>query len=296
MRDGRSPPRLPRRDCLRTGRVPEYPAMRLGMHGLVAVFIVCVLAATLGAEAQQTAKVARIGYLAGALAANPHFPEAFRQGLRDLGHDESRNILIEYRSAEGQLERLADLAVELVRLKVDVILSEGTPPTLAAKQATKAIPIVFAASADAVESGIVVSLARPGGNVTGLTFFGPELVGKHLQLLKQAVRGISRVAVLWQSGGPGALPGRTQRILLKEIEAAVRALAVQLQLVDTRGPGDFDRAFSEMTTARTDALTVLTSYMLFNERKHLAVLAAKNRLPAMYPWTDAAVAGAPPVT
>ena len=254
------------------------------------MLVLAILAAPLAADAQPD-KVARIGYLAGSLAANPHFPEAFRQGLRDLGYVERRNILIEYRSADGQLERLPDLAAELVRLKVDVLVSEGTPPTLAAKQATKTIPIVFAASADAVHSGIVASVARPGGNVTGLSFFGPELVGKQLQLLKQAVPRIARVAVLWQSGGSGALPERTQKVLLKETEVAARALAVQLQPVEVRSSGDFDRAFSEMTTARVDALTVLTSYMLFVERRRLADLAAKNHLPAIYPWTDAADVG-----
>ncbi len=247
-----------------------------------------LLAVPLAAEAQEPAKVARIGYLAAALAANPHFPEGFRQGLRDLGYVESRNIVIEYRSAEGQLERLPDLAAELVRLKVDVLVSEGTPPTLAAKQATKTIPIVFAAAADAVGSGIVASLARPGGNVTGLSFLGPELVGKHLQLLKQAVPGGSRVAVLWQPGGLGK---RTEEEMLKETQNAARALAVRLQFVEARGPGDFDRAFSEMTTARAGALTVLTSFMLFNERRRLVDLAAKNRLPAIYPWTEAVGAG-----
>jgi putative ABC transport system substrate-binding protein len=239
-------------------------------------------------KAQQAAKVPRIGYLAAAMSTNPHFPEAFRQGLRDLGYVESRNILIEYRSAEGQLERLPDLAVELVRLKVDVLVSEGTPPTLAAKQATKTIPIVFASAADAVGSGIVPSLARPGGNVTGLSFLGPELVGKHLQLLKEAVPGITRVAVLWQPAGLGE---RTQREMLKEIQDAARALGMQLQLVEARSPGDFERAFSKMTTARADALTVLTSFMLLNERRRLTGLAAKNRLPAVYPWTEAVNAG-----
>ncbi len=179
----------------------------------------------LAAEAQQPAKIARIGYLAANMVANPHFPEAFRQGLRDLGYVEGQNILIEYRSAEGQLERLPDLAAELVRLKVDVLVSEGTPPSLAAKQATRTIPIVFAASADAAGSGLVVSLARPGGNVTGLSFLGPETVGKCLQLLKEAVPGITRVAVLSHPGNPSEA---TRKVMLKETEVAARALAVRL--------------------------------------------------------------------
>jgi len=250
-----------------------------------------LLAAPLASEAEERAKVARIGYLAADIANNPHFREGFRQGLRDLSYVEGRNIVIEYRSADGQFERLPDLAGELVRRKVDVLVSEGTPPTLAAKQATKTIPIVFAASADPVGSGIVTSLARPGGNVTGLTFIGPDVVAKQLQLLREAVPRITRVAVLWQPGGPGGLPERTQRDLLKPTEDAARALAMRLQLVQTLGPGDFDKAFSEMTRGRADALIVLTSFMLFNERRHVADLAAKGRLPAIYPWTDAVDAG-----
>ncbi|MGQ0656060.1 MAG: ABC transporter substrate-binding protein [Betaproteobacteria bacterium] len=228
-----------------------------------------LLATPLAAGAQQPAKVTRIGYLAGALTANPHLAEAFRQGLRERGYVENRNVRIEYRSAEGQLERLSDLAVELVRLKVDVLMTEGTPPTLAAKQATQTIPIVFAGAADAVAGGLVASLARPGGNVTGLTFLGPDIVGKHLQLLKQTLPKFARVAVLWQSAGPGALPERAQKALLNETETAARALAVQLHPVEVRGSGDFERAFSEIAAARVDAVTVLTSFMMFVERKRI---------------------------
>ena len=243
-------------------------------------------AALLAAEAQQ--KIARIGYLAANLVANPHFPEAFRQGLRDLGYVEGQNILIEYRSAEGQPERLPTLAAELVRLKVDVLASEGTPPSLAAKQATGTIPIVFTASADAVGSGLVASLARPGGNITGLSFLAPETVAKCLQLLKEVVPGITRAAVLWQRGGLGE---RTEKDMLKEAEAAARALGARLQIVEARGPADFDRAFSEMTRAHAGGLSVLTSIMLFSERRRLADLAAKHRLPAVYPWREAVDAG-----
>ena len=217
-----------------------------------------LLAAPLAAEAQQAAKVARIGYLSPNLAASPHLREAFRQGLRDLGYVEGRNVVIEYRDAEGKLERLPALAAELVALKVDVIVAAGTPAALAAKQATRTLPIVFAAAADPVASGLVTSLARPGGNVTGLSSLAPELVGKRLELLKQAVPGVSRVAVLWQ---PGALGERTEKDMLKEAEVAARALGVRLQFVEARGPADFDRAFSDMTRARAGALTVLPSTM-----------------------------------
>jgi len=247
-----------------------------------------LVAAPLAAEAQQAAKIARIGYLAGNLAASPHLLEAFRQGLRDLGYVEGRNVVIEYRDAEGKLERLPALAAELVALKVDVMQVGGTPHALAAKQATKTIPIVFAAAADAVGSGIVPSLARPGGNVTGLSLLAPELVGKGLELLKQAVPRVSRVAVLWH---PGVFPERTEKDMLKEAEVAARALRVRLQFVEARGPADFDRAFSDMTRAGAGALTLLTSTMFLSERRRLVDLAAKHRLPAVYPWREGVDAG-----
>ncbi len=248
-----------------------------------------LLAAPLAAEAQQAAKVARIGYLSTNLAANPHLHEAFLQGLRDLGYVEGRNVVIEYRDAEGKPERLPALAAELVALKVDVIVvAEAHHAALAAKQATRTIPIVFAAAADPVESGLVTSLARPGGNVTGLSIVAPELVGKCLELLKQAVPGVSRVAVLWE---PGAVGERTEKDMLKEADVAARALGVRLQFVEVRGPADFDRAFSDMTRARAGALTVLPSNMFVNERRRLVDLAAKNRLPAVYPWRESVDAG-----
>src|SRR5229473_6962912 len=215
---------------------------RTFLAGTGAVLLVAPLA-----EAQQAAKVPRIGYLSPNLAANPHVHEAFRQGLRDLGYVESRNVVIEYRSAEGKFERLPALAAELVALKVDVIVAPNTVAALAAEQATKTIPIVFATAGDPVGSGLVTSLARPGGNVTGLSILAPELVGKGLELLKQAVPGVSRVAVLWQ---PGGVPERPDRDMRKEVEVAARALGVRLQFIEARGPDDFDRAFSEMTRAR----------------------------------------------
>jgi ABC-type uncharacterized transport system substrate-binding protein len=247
------------------------------------------LAAPLVAEAQQATKVARIGYLLSNPAANPHLHEAFRQGLRDLGYVEGRNLVIEYRSAEGKLERLPALAAELVALKVDVIVAGGgTPAALAAKQATKTIPIVFVPLADPVTSGLVTSLARPGGNVTGLSVLLPELVGKCLEQLTRAVPGVSRVAVLWQ---PDAYPERTGKDMLKGADVAARALGVRLQFLEARGPADFDRAFSGMTRARAGALTVLTSNMLLGERRRLVDLAAENRLPAVYTWREFVDAG-----
>ena len=231
------------------------------------------------AEAQQVAKVPRIGYLVGSLAGDPHRTEAFRQGLRDLGYVEGGNVVIEYRDAEGKLERLPALAAELVALKVDVIVTSGTLAALAAKQATRTLPIVFSPAGDPVTSGLVTSLARPGGNITGLSALNPELVGKRLELLKQAVPGVSRVAVLWQ---PGAFGERAEKDMLKGAEVAARALGVQPQFVEARGPADFDRAFSDMTKTRAGALTVLGSNMFVSERRRLVDLAAKNRLPAVY--------------
>jgi len=238
-----------------------------------------LLAAPLAAEAQQAAKIARIGWLAVNLAAAPRLEEAFRQGLRDLGYVEGRNVVIEIRDAEGKPERLPALAAELVALKVDVIVAPNTPQALAAKQATRTLPIVFSFVADPVASGLVTSLARPGGNVTGLSSLTPELVGKRLELLTQAVPGVSRVAVLWQPGFQGE---RTDKDMLKGADVAARALGVRLQFVEAQGPADIDRAFSDMTRARAGALTVVGNTMFITERRRLVDLAAKNRLPAVY--------------
>ena len=243
-----------------------------------------VLAAPLAADAQQAAKVPRIGILPpGPISERQHLWETFRQGLRELGYVEGKNITLVFPSAEVTPERVPHLAAELVRLKVDVIVAGTTPAALAAKQATKTIPIVAATMADPVGDGLVASLARPGGNITGSTFLGPELVPKRLELLKDAIPGTSRVAALWH---PGAYSEPTMRDMLKEIETAARALAVQLQLVRVRGPADFDRAFSAMTTERAGALIVLPSPMLYSERKRIVDLAAKHRLPAIYAWRE----------
>src|SRR5262245_49218150 len=262
------------------------------MRGLRLAFTITLLLGGLfsssAAEAQEAAKVARIGYLSTNLAASPHLPEAFRQGLRDLGYVEGRNVVIEYRGAEGKRERLPALEAALVALKVDVLVAITTLEALAAKQATSTIPIVFAAVADPVTSGFVTSLARPGGNVTGLSLLAPEIVGKRLELLTQAVPGISRVAFLWY---PRAVGERTERDFLKGTDVAARALGVRLQVVEARGPENFDRAFSEMNTARADALTVSGAAMFSNERRRLVDLAAKHRLPTVYAWREFVEAG-----
>jgi putative ABC transport system substrate-binding protein len=242
----------------------------------------------LGVSAQQTTKIPRIGFLTSGLAVNPHLPEAFRRGLHDLGYVEGRNVVIEYRDAEGKLERFPALAAELVALKVDVIVAGNVPQAMAAMQATRTLPIVFAAAADPVASGLVASLARPGGNVTGLSLMFPELVAKWLELLKQAIPGASRVALLWQ---PGVVGERTEKDILMDAEAAARALGVRLPVVEVRGPADFDMAFSDMTKARTDALALMSTPTLFGERRRLLDLAAKNRLPTVFPYREYLDAG-----
>ena len=232
------------------------------------------------AEAQQAAKPARIGYLALDLAASSDLREAFLQGLRDLGYIEGRNLVIEYRDAQGKPERFPALAAELVALNVDVILAGGgTLGALAAKQATTTLPIVFPGVGDPVADGLVASLARPGGNLTGLSGVSTELTGKLLELLTQAVPGVSRVAFLLK---PDASPERTMQIFRKEADAAAQALGVQLQVVEARGPEDFDRAFSDMSEARAGALVVLVTPAFFNARQRLVDLAAKHRLPTVF--------------
>jgi len=238
-----------------------------------------ILAGPRAAKAQQAAKIARIGYLAGNLASGPQFPEAFRQGLRDLGYVEGRNMVIEYGDAEGKAERFPALAAELVARKVDVILAPGTEHALAAKQATKTIPIVFADISDPELRGLVTSLARPGGNITGLSNLQPELIGKGLELLKQTVPGVNLVAFLWQRD---VLPEPAQRDILQRAEVAAKAARVRLQFLDVRGSEGFDRAFSDMTRARIDAVIVWGGATFISERQRIAELAAKNRLPATY--------------
>ena len=234
--------------------------------------------------AQEAGKPARIGFVATNVAGNPNVVGAFRQGLRDLGYLEGRNLVIEYRSAEGKLERFPALAAELVSLRVDVIVAANTQAALAAKQATATIPIVFAGPPDPVSSGLVTSLARPGGNITGLSSLPtPQLVGKSLELLTQAVPRRTRIAALWHRD----YPERMQQDILGAIDAAARTLGVHLQLVEARGgPENFDRAFSEMTRAHAESLAVLTSVLFMSERRRLVDLAAKHRIPAVYAVRD----------
>jgi len=231
------------------------------------------------AGAQQVGKVYRVGYLAtGSSSSSRYVIEAFREGLRERGWVEGQNIVIDYRFAEGRYDRLPDLAAELVRLKVDVIVAAPSPPAAAAKNATGTIPIVMiGAGADPVGQGLVASLARPGGNVTGLSYsVGQEIFGKQLALLTEAVPKIRRVAVLWNPAISGQAPA------IEDVKVAARALGVQLQVLEARGPDDFDRAFAAMAKERVGALLVLVDSMFSFHGTRLAGLAAKNRLPAAY--------------
>ena len=239
------------------------------------------------AQAQQAVKMARIGYLASNLA-NQGPLDAFRQGLRDVGYVEGRNVVIEYRDAQGKLDPLPALAAELVALKVDVIVASSTAAALAARQATTIVPIVFATVPDPVATGLVASLARPGGNVTGLSNLNADLVGKCLEYFTQAVPAARRIAILWQ---PGAFGEHTEKEMLKAAEVAARVLGIELQFVEARGPADIDKAFSEITGARADAVAVLVSGMLLGERRRLVDLAARNRLPVIYTFRELVDAG-----
>src|SRR6266481_5078068 len=240
-----------------------------------------VLAAPFAAEAQPVAKVYRIGLLGGTpTTAEPRLWEGFFQEMRERGYVEGRNTIFDGRWYGDHPERLPALAAELVQLKVDVIVAGAAPAPEAAQRATSTIPIVMAIHSDPVGSGLVVSLAKPGKNVTGLSTLGPELTGKRLQLLKEAVPGISRVAVL---SNP---TDTTQALLLREAQVAARSLKVHLQVLEARAPSDFAGAFSAMTKERAGGVLVLTSSMFYDQRTRIAELAARSRLPAIYTVKD----------
>jgi len=232
-------------------------------------------------EAQQPAKVHRIGVLAAvSLSTISARIDAFRQGLHEVGYVEGKNIVIEYRFAEGKLDRLSELAAELVRLKVDVIVSAGPTSTRSAKEATSMIPIVMAWDNDPVANGFVASLARPGGNITGLSTLSPEISGKQLQLLKEIVPRLSRVAVL----GISTQPGNAQ--LVKETELAAGAFGVKLQYLDVLSPKDIEIVFRAASKGRADAVLVLPNPVLISQRAQVIELAIKSRLPAIYPYRE----------
>jgi putative tryptophan/tyrosine transport system substrate-binding protein len=253
--------------------------MRLHAVGLVVTLACAFLVVPLATDAQQPTKAARIGVLSAARGGlspgpSPTF-EAFRQGLRALGYVEGQNIAIESRNAEGQVERLPALAAELVRLPVDVIVTTGENAARAAQHATRTIPIVIAAGADPVEAGLVASLARPGGNLTGLSLLSPELGGKRLELLKEAVPLASRVGVLFNPASRGDVHQ------WRETEGAARALGVQLHALEVRRAEEFERAFATAASAGVGALVVFRNFLNATHRTQILQLAAQRRLPVM---------------
>jgi putative ABC transport system substrate-binding protein len=255
---------------------------------LLGVLALALLAAPLAAEAQTSAKVYRIGLLGGSPPTSPEASPlwgAFFQGLRDLGYVEGHNIDIEGRWYGDRVERLPALADELVHLPVDVIVAGTAPSPESAKRATSTIPIVMALHPDPVASGLVASLARPGGNVTGLSAVGPELSRKQLQLLKEAVPSLSRVAVLSNPTIP------SHALSVREIEVAAGALKVRLQVLEARAPGDFVGVFSAATKERAGALMILGGSIFFAHKARLAELAAQSRLPTMVGPREFAQAG-----
>jgi putative ABC transport system substrate-binding protein len=261
--------------------IPGGRAVAATVITLSLVVAISILAAPVATDAQAAGAIHRIGFL-GAGSRPPvtwHLFEAFRQGLRELGWVEGQNIVIEYRFAEGRFERVPDLAAELVQLKADVIVVGSTPPALAAKNATGTIPIVMVAIGDPVRQGLVASLARPGGNITGLSLTaGFETVSKGLELLKETVPKLRRAALLSNPANP------SHALVIREMKGAARSLGVQLQLVEARDLNEFDGAFTAMAKERAGALFVVLDPLFILHRARLAGLAAKNRLPSMY-WS-----------
>src|SRR6266487_655085 len=238
------------------------------------------------ANAQPAKKVPRIGALApGVPATASHLTAAFAEGLREHGYVDGQNVVVERRYADNRAERMSEIAAELVRLKVDVIVTSSDLGVAAVKQQTQTIPIVMANSTDPVGTGFVASLARPGGNVTGLSSLSPELSGKRLELLKEALPGLSRVAIVWNPDVRGGV------LECKETESAARSLRLQLQSVEVNRTDDFDRAFAALTTGRAQALTVAAFSLVFMNRSQIASLTQKNRLPSMFGLREFADAG-----
>jgi putative ABC transport system substrate-binding protein len=269
------------------GQEKESP-IQLSTIRLIATLALVIFTAPLVAEAQQATTVYRIGRLSpGSPLLVAHLWEAFRQGLHELGYVEGQNLILEARYAEGSPERLHDVATELVRLPVDVIVAEGAAAVRAAQHATRTIPIVMAAGVDAVGEGLVASLARPGGNITGLSFLGEELPGKRLEILKETVPQSTRIAVL---ANP-AFPAYASR--LYTLTMAARALGLHLHVVEVRRADELDTAFAEVTRAGADAVLVIEDAVVLNSERGRVVadLAATTRLPVMYGWREWVVAG-----
>jgi ABC-type uncharacterized transport system substrate-binding protein len=250
---------------------PSVMGVALKLLGIM-LFALCA-----AVEAQQPQKIHRIGVLGATSPATIAARlDAFRQGLRELGYIEGKNIVVEYRYADGKLNRVPALAAEMVRLNVEVILTGGSAATRPAKEATTTIPIVMAQDTDPVGNGFVTSLARPGGNITGLSIVAPEIGGKQLELLKESVPKLLRVVV------PSNPDEASYAQLRKETELAAKALKIETQFLDARGPQDIDTAFREATKRRADAILVPTMPIVAAQRAQIADLAVKNRLPAMY--------------
>jgi putative ABC transport system substrate-binding protein len=255
------------------------------------VFVSLAVKAQAEAQVGQTAKIARIGYLITPPLESPEaraLLDALRQGLRERGYVEGRNIIIEVRAADGKVERFPRLASELVRLKLDLIVAANTPAARGVRQATSTVPIVVPIMGDPVGDSLVTTLAKPGGNITGSTFLGPELVPKRLQLLKEMLPQASRVAALLH---PGAFSERTTSEMLNETEGEARALGLQFQVVRVNGPEDFDGGFLNMVRERANALIVFPGAMLFTERRRIVDLAAMHRLPSIYSAREFVEAG-----
>jgi putative tryptophan/tyrosine transport system substrate-binding protein len=234
-----------------------------------------LLSLYVSAEAQQPKKVPRIGVLRPGLAAAPNY-EAFRQGLRELGYVEGQNVVLEFRDVEGKAERLSDLASELIRLKVDVIVTSSTPAIQAVKQATAIIPIVMAFSGDPVGTGLVASLAKPGGNITGLSDIGPEISGKQLELLKEAFPTISHVALFLNPSN------QANRLRLKAAEVTAGELKVRIQALEVQSANDLEKAFSTISKAQAQALMTVRDPAININQKRIVEFAAENRLPTMH--------------
>jgi len=266
--------------------------LSLGRRMFMAMVAGGLLAAPFAVEAQPpSGRTPRVGLLLPGSAASPisiRGVEHFTHGLREHGYVDGKNITIEYRYANLDDRRLHLLADELARLNLDVIVVGGTQAALAAKQATTTIPIVVAVMADPIADGLVATLARPGGNITGVTFLAPELTPKRLQLLREIILHFSRVAVLLH---PGVYSEATMRNLQNEVEASARLLGIQVQLFEARTPSDFDATFVAMARARAQAVILFSSPMFYLEHRRLVEAAAKNRLPTMYYFLEAVQAG-----
>jgi putative ABC transport system substrate-binding protein len=240
----------------------------------------------LSVHAQYTGKVYRIGFLGNSTAAlESNLVEPFRDGLRELGYQEGRNVTIEYRWAEGKYERFPSLVAELIASKVDVIVTAGTPATLAVKKATPSIPLVMVAVGDPIGTGIVASLGQPGGNITGLSSIAPELEGKRLELLREIIPKLSHIAVLWNPVNP------FHNASLKQAQAAAQTLRMKVQSVAVRTREDLDDAFASLLRERPGALLVLADRVFLHDRARLMNFAAANRLPGVYAYRELVEAG-----